>query len=155
MTQAPVTHAPSDSPNVLILPPLLYGVALAAGFLLQWTAPRPILASNARYWAGGVLLASGVLIAIWGRRVMDRAGTNVNPALPATALVVSGPFRFSRNPLYVALTLVYVGLALIVPVLLVLHYGAVRRERSEEHTSELQSLAYLVCRLLLEKKKLT
>src|SRR2546426_9596189 len=104
MTQAPVTHAPSDSPNVLILPPLLYGVALAAGFLLQWTAPRPILASNARYWAGGVLLASGVLIAIWGRRVMDRAGTNVNPALPATALV------------------------LIVPVLLVLHHGGVRRE---------------------------
>src|SRR2546425_3374574 len=107
MTQAPVTHAPSDSPHVLVLPPLLYGVALAAGLLLQWTAPRPIVASNARSWAGGVLLACGVWLAIWGRRVMDRAGTNVNPALPATA-------------------------------------------RSEEHTSELQSLAYLVCRLLLE-----
>jgi len=138
MTQAPVTHAPSDSPHVLVLPPLLYGVALAAGLLLQWTAPRPIVASNARSWAGGVLLACGVWLAIWGRRVMDRAGTNVNPALPATALVVTGPFRFSRNPLYVALTLVYVGLALltnalwllllIVPVLLVLHLGVVRRE---------------------------
>jgi protein-S-isoprenylcysteine O-methyltransferase Ste14 len=58
--------------------------------------------------------------------------------LPTTALVAAGPFRFSRNPLYVALTLVYVALALltnalwvlvlIVPVLFVTHYGVVRRE---------------------------
>jgi protein-S-isoprenylcysteine O-methyltransferase Ste14 len=123
---------------VLVLPPLLYGVALVAGFLLQWIAARPILSSNARSWAGGVVLASGVLLAIWGRRVMERAGTNVNPTLPTTALVATGPFRFSRNPLYVALTLIYVGLALltnalwvlvlIVPVLLLMHYGVVRRE---------------------------
>ncbi len=138
MIEAPSAHSPSDSPGVLVLPPLLYGLALAAGFLLQWIAGRPILSSNARYWAGGVVLASGVLLAIWGRRVMERAGTNVNPTLPATALVATGPFRLSRNPLYVALTLIYVGLALltnalwvlvlIVPVLLVLHYGVVRRE---------------------------
>jgi len=128
----------SDTPNVLILPPLLYGVALAAGFLLQWIAPQPILSSNARLWAGGVLLALGVVLAIWGRRVMERAGTNVNPRLPASAVVSTGPFRLSRNPLYVALTLVYVGLALlanalwvlvlIVPVLIVMHYGVIRRE---------------------------
>ena len=120
------------------MPPLLYGVALAAGFLLQWIAGRPILPSSVRYWVGGVVLASGVVLALWGRRVMERAGTNVNPTLPTTALVATGPFRFSRNPLYVALTLIYVGLALlanalwvlvlIVPVLLVMHYGVVRRE---------------------------
>jgi protein-S-isoprenylcysteine O-methyltransferase Ste14 len=138
MTEPSATHPPSDVPNVLIFPPLLYGLALATGFLLQWIAPRPILPSNARYWFGGVLLASGVFLAIWGRRVMERAGTNVNPTLPSTALVETGPFRFSRNPLYLALTLMYVGLALlanalwvlvwIVPVLVLLHYGVVRRE---------------------------
>ena len=138
MTEPPSTHSSSDTPSVLILPPLLYGVALAAGFLLQWIAPHPILSSNARFWVGGVLLASGVVLAIWGRRVMERAGTNVNPTLPTTALVATGPFRFSRNPLYVALTLVYVGLALlanalwvlvlVVLVLGVMHYGVVRPE---------------------------
>jgi protein-S-isoprenylcysteine O-methyltransferase Ste14 len=120
------------------LPPLLYGVALAIGFLLQWIAPRPIMPSNGHYWLGGILLASGVFLATWGRRVMDRAGTNVNPTLPSTALVATGPFGFSRNPLYVALTLMYVGLSLlanglwvlvlIVPVMVLMHFGVVRRE---------------------------
>jgi protein-S-isoprenylcysteine O-methyltransferase Ste14 len=138
MTEPRSTHSSSDVPNVLILPPLLYSLALAVGFLVQWLAPRPIVSSNARYWIGGVLLASGVFLAIWGSRVMERAGTNVNPTLPSTALVATGPFLFSRNPLYVALTLIYVGLALlanalwvlvlIVPVLLIMHYGVVRRE---------------------------
>jgi protein-S-isoprenylcysteine O-methyltransferase Ste14 len=138
MTDSRSSNASSDVPNVLVLPPLLYGVALAIGFLVQWIAPRQIVPSNARYWLGGVLLAAGVFLALWGRRVMERAGTNVNPTLPSTALVATGPFRFSRNPLYVALTLMYVGLALlanalwvlllIVPVLVLMHYGVVRRE---------------------------
>jgi len=127
-----------DSPHVLVLPPLLYVAALAAGLLLNWAAPQPILAGDLRYWAGGALAALGVTIAAWARSLMERAGTNVNPMLPTTALVTTGPFRFSRNPLYIALTLLYVGLALltnalwvlllIVPVALVMHVGVVRRE---------------------------
>ena len=69
---------------------------------------------------------------------MQAAGTNVNPALPTTAIVASGPFRFSRNPLYLALTLLYLGLTLafntwwgivvLVPVLIIMHRGVVLRE---------------------------
>lgn len=138
MTKPLSAQTPPDIPNVLIFPPLLYAVALAVGFLLHWIAPRPIVQTNAGYWLGGVLLASGVLLAIRGRRVMEQAGTNVNPTLPSTSLVTAGPFRLSRNPLYVALTLIYIGLALlanalwvlvwIVPVLVLMHYGVVRRE---------------------------
>ncbi|HXL33286.1 MAG TPA: PEMT/PEM2 methyltransferase family protein [Gemmatimonadales bacterium] len=138
MTANSAGRDPSDSPRVVILPPLLYVAALAAGLLLSWAIPQPILSSATRYWIGGVLAGLGVLLAAWGRSVMERAGTNVNPMLPTTALVTTGPFRRSRNPLYVALTLMYVGLALLtnslwvlallVPVLLILHYGVVRRE---------------------------
>lgn len=127
-----------DSPHVLVLPPLLYVAALAAGLLLNWAVPQPILDGDARYWAGGVLAALGVLIAAWARSLMERAGTNVNPMLPTTAIVTGGPFRFSRNPLYIALNLMYVGLALLsnafwvlgllVPVLLIMHFGVIRRE---------------------------
>lgn len=69
---------------------------------------------------------------------MRRAGTNISPSRPATALVVGGPFRFSRNPLYVALTSLFLGLTLIfntawglllsIPVLIVMHYGVILRE---------------------------
>jgi protein-S-isoprenylcysteine O-methyltransferase Ste14 len=132
-----VTSA-SDHPNVVVLPPLLYGAGLAVGLLLHWLAPRPVLADDLRYWVGGGVLALGLMLAVWGRRVMERVGTNVNPTQPTTALVSDGPFRFSRNPLYVALTLMYIGLGLLTnglwvllllaPVLLVLHYGVVLRE---------------------------
>lgn len=71
---------------------------------------------------------------------MVRAGTNVNPAKPATALVTTGPFRLSRNPLYVSLTLLYVGIALlfnaVMPwlllpgVLWVVQYGVIKREEA-------------------------
>ena len=127
-----------DSPHVIVLPPLLYVAALAAGLLLNWAVPEPILSAGERYWIGGALAAIGVLIAASARSLMQRAGTNVNPMLPTTAIVTTGPFRFSRNPLYIALNLMYVGLALltnagwvlalIVPVLLVMHYGVIRRE---------------------------
>ena len=43
---------------------------------------------------------------------MHAAGTNISPLRPATAVVTTGPFRFSRNPLYLALTLLYLGLTL-------------------------------------------
>ena len=69
---------------------------------------------------------------------MRAAGTNVRPSLPATAIVTTGPFRFSRNPLYCSLTLLYLGLTAIfntwwglivlVPLLLVMHFGVVLRE---------------------------
>jgi len=127
-----------DSPHVIVLPPLLYVAALAAGLLLNWGVPQPILPGDVRYWVGGALATIGVLIAAWARSLLERAGTNVNSMLPTTAIVTTGPFRFSRNPLYIALNLMYVGLALltnagwvlalIVPVLLVMHYGVIRRE---------------------------
>jgi len=69
---------------------------------------------------------------------MESAGTPADPRRPATALVTSGPFRLSRNPMYVARTMLYVGLALLanalwallmlVPLLVVVQYGVVARE---------------------------
>ncbi len=127
-----------DSPNVIVLPPVLYVAGLAVGFLLHWLAPHRIFSNDAGHWIGGAFLATGIALAIRGRREMEKAGTNVRPTQPTTALVATGPFRFSRNPLYVALTSFYFGvamlanalwvLALLAPILIVMHYGVVRRE---------------------------
>ena len=57
----------------------------------------------------GPMLA-GILLAIWGERRFKRAGTAVRPFAPSTALVEDGPFRFTRNPMYLGLLLVLAGL---------------------------------------------
>ena len=136
MTQAESTR--SDNPGVIILPPLLYLITFILGLLLHRIAPRPISTWDGRWWLGGLLLAAGLALSIWGNRVMERAGTNVNPHKPSTALVATGPFRFSRNPLYVAFNLALGGLALLVnsmwllvlllPAMVTMHFGVIRRE---------------------------
>ncbi|PYT11010.1 MAG: isoprenylcysteine carboxylmethyltransferase family protein [Acidobacteria bacterium] len=138
MSISPDPSPQADSPGVIVFPPLLYLVALAAGGLAHWLSPRPIVAPLAGHWVGGVLLALGVALGWWARRTMKAAGTNIDPRRPSTALVRTGPFRFGRNPLYVAVTAIYLGLAFLingvcvlltlVPVLVVMHYGVVRRE---------------------------
>ena len=69
---------------------------------------------------------------------MHRAGTNVLPSRPALAIVTHGPFRFSRNPIYVANVFVYIGLSflfnavwpllLLLPMLWVIYWGIIQRE---------------------------
>ncbi len=69
---------------------------------------------------------------------MERAGTNIKPSLPTTAIVAAGPYRYTRNPMYLSLCLLYLALSLlingalpvlfIVPLALTLHFGVIKRE---------------------------
>jgi protein-S-isoprenylcysteine O-methyltransferase Ste14 len=111
MTENSITTS-LDNPGVAVRPPLLYGAAFIAVLVFRWFWPMPIFGHAV---ALSLVLASvllGVGIAAWGRRTLQAAGTNVNLVLPTTTIVTSGPFRFTRNPLYVGLTLVYCGLTL-------------------------------------------
>jgi protein-S-isoprenylcysteine O-methyltransferase Ste14 len=126
-----------DKPGVIAPPPLIYlGAFLFALALDQlWTLP---MFSASALWPGVAFIALGVGVAVWGARTLHVAGTNVSPYHPSTAVVDSGPFRFSRNPLYVGMTLSYTGLTLaintwwgiivLIPALLVMHFGVIRRE---------------------------
>jgi len=128
----------ADNPGVVMRPPLLYGVALVVVFVLRWLWPMPIVGPVVALGVGLALVVLSVGIAIWGRRTMQAAGTNVDPHRPATVLVKNGPFRFSRNPLYMALVLLFLGLSLVVdtwwgivllfPVLIIMHWGVILRE---------------------------
>ena len=79
---------------------------------LRWLWPVPIIGHALMLWPGVVLGTLAIILGVWGRRTMLTAGTNVDPTRPTTAIVTSGPFRLSRNPIYVALTLLYLGLTL-------------------------------------------
>jgi protein-S-isoprenylcysteine O-methyltransferase Ste14 len=126
-----------DNAGVIVRPPLIYAAALAAMLVLRWLWPLPIL-GGAAFWPGVALVALGVGILIWGRRTLVAGGTNVDPSLPSTAVITSGPYRFSRNPLYGGLAVVYLGLTLafdawwgivlLALVLIVMHLGVIQRE---------------------------
>jgi protein-S-isoprenylcysteine O-methyltransferase Ste14 len=127
-----------DTSGVIARPPLIYLAALVIGLGLGYLAPTPFLPRSLAYWLGAVLIVIAVGIGLWGGRVMGRAGTSIKTSVPTTALVTTGPFRFSRNPLYVSLTLFYLGiaiaaqslwaLALLFLVLAVMQRGVIDRE---------------------------
>jgi len=94
---------------VRIFPPAIHLVAIAIGFLLQWAVPIRI--SGMRI-PGFLLLAIALGLIVWTAILMSRAGTTPNPTRPTTALLIGGPFRFTRNPMYLAWELIVVGVGL-------------------------------------------
>lgn len=101
-----------DKPGVIAPPPVLYGGALLVGAGLDWLIPLPVLAPDAGQGPGAALIVAGLALALWCVLLFHRAGTAVEPYKPSTAIVSSGPYRFSRNPIYVALTAVSIGIGL-------------------------------------------
>src|SRR5439155_20685033 len=98
----------------------------------------PILSYSACLVCGIALIILAPTLALSALVTMKAAGTNVGPAKPALTIVRGGPFRFTRNPMYLALCLLQVALGLflndwitllfVVPLALILHYGVVLRE---------------------------
>jgi protein-S-isoprenylcysteine O-methyltransferase Ste14 len=127
-----------DNPGVIARPPLIYVAALALGLLLHTAFPVRFLPTTIARVLGAVLIAGAVAIAVSAFRTMARAGTSFRTERPTTAIVTGGPFRYTRNPIYVALTLLYLGIAsvanalwvllLVIPVLLLMQRGVVTRE---------------------------
>jgi hypothetical protein len=101
-----------DVPGVIALPPLIFLGFLAAAAVLEAIMPLPVAVAHslARYVAGAVLAVGGLVMIATGTRRFAAAGTNVPPTLPTTALVVDGIYRRTRNPLYLGLSLIYLGL---------------------------------------------
>jgi protein-S-isoprenylcysteine O-methyltransferase Ste14 len=127
-----------DTAGVVTYPPLIYVAGLAAGRLLQALAPLKFLP---RAWTkplSGLLTGVALLLAGWAGLSLLRANTAIDPHRPTTAIVTTGPYKYTRNPIYLSFTLGYTGLAaranslwtmLLLPVvLLVLRRGVIERE---------------------------
>ena len=102
-------NAPPDTAQVIVLPPLVYSAAFVVGLLLHLAFPFHILPTTLARGIGAVCVLVSLLLALTTFRVLSRAHTPVDPMKPTTALVTEGPFRYSRNLIYFALTLLYPG----------------------------------------------
>jgi protein-S-isoprenylcysteine O-methyltransferase Ste14 len=129
-----------DKPGVIAPPPLLFAGAIAIGLALHyWVIPISFgLDAGVRYGIGGVLIAAALNLGLSAIRLFGKAGTHAEPWKPTTALVTSGIYNHTRNPMYVGMAMIHVGLSLIfdsvtvllllVPFLVVIRYGVIGRE---------------------------
>jgi len=93
-------------------PPAIYGLSALVAWGLGRVAPLPMALPEGLRWAGWGIVALAVLIAGWAELSFLRAGTATLPTSPTSAIVESGVYRFTRNPMYLAMTLALVGLGL-------------------------------------------
>ena len=132
-------NAAPDSSNAIIRPPIAWALSFVVGFGLDWLYPAPFVPPAVPHrWLGGAVFAAAFALAIWAIATIRGAGTRVETYKPTTAIVTTGPYRFTRNPIYVGMLFGLIGLAIgfdslwilamLVPFFLVIRYGVVARE---------------------------
>jgi protein-S-isoprenylcysteine O-methyltransferase Ste14 len=133
-----VNHDERDNAGVVAPPPLIYLGPLVLGLLLNRKFPVPFLPRKMARTLGWALLGGGVLLLGWFEWAIRHAGTPANPYKPVSHVVTEGPFRYTRNPGYLSMAMIYTGVAglanalwaiLLLPVALsVIRRGVIERE---------------------------
>src|SRR5579863_692384 len=104
---------PNDTAGVIAPPPLIFLSALGAGFLLSSQVGGGSLPAKVRLPVGAAALVEGTSLMRSFVQQFARAGTPLDPYKPSQVIVTDGPYRFSRNPAYLGMTLTYVGISLL------------------------------------------
>ena len=131
----------ADTAQVIIRPPLAWGLAVIAGLTLNWLVPLPFLPADLPAgWLGAMVFVLAVALFAWAIVTITRAGSKVPTNRPTTTIVEAGPYRFTRNPVYLGMFLGLIGLAIafdnlwllimLVPFALVIRYAVVAREEA-------------------------
>ena len=128
-------------PGVHFPPPLLYVIALGVGLLCHKWLPLYLTPPRLRVvgvLVGWLLIASWAALSAWAMVTFSRERTPIFPNRPARTLVTWGPYRLSRNPMYLALSALYLGVSILAntiwPVLFLpavwplLYFLVIRRE---------------------------
>ena len=142
-----------DNPGIRVPPPLIYLLPLLVGLLLDRRSHVPFLPRRAARSLGWSLLGGGILLSRWFLQTMREADAPVRTDKPVPRLSTEGPFRYTRNPGYLAMAMIYAGIAvlrnalwaiLFLPLVLIVTQREVigREERYLERTFGEEYLAY-------------
>ena len=128
----------SDNAGVVAPAPVIYGAAIAVGLAAEFALPIALMPRPVGFWLGAITIAISIPIVVSAFRALARSRTAFDARKPTTSIVTDGIFRYSRNPTYLSLTLLHVGIALvlgslwvllmIIPAVAVVHWGIVLRE---------------------------
>ena len=94
-------------------PPLLFAAALGAGFLIDGTPLGTRTAGHPSQWIGGAVALAGAVLVVATLGLFRRFRTRPEPWQPADALIATGLYRFSRNPMYLGMALLSAGIAIL------------------------------------------
>jgi protein-S-isoprenylcysteine O-methyltransferase Ste14 len=98
-----------DHVQVILPPPVIFLGYLVSAVVLQWVVPLPTPWTLPLRILGGVLVMAGLVLCGSAFSEMMKAHTTPDPHQPSTALVTTGPYRFTRNPIYLGFLLIYLG----------------------------------------------
>ncbi len=123
-----------DTVQIVVRPPLAWLLAVVVGLALNWLVPLPFVPVTVR-WLGAIVFALALALFAWAIASIIRAGSHVRTSRPTTTIVDNGPYRLTRNPIYLAMVLGPIGLAIglnslwllltLVPFFLVIHNGVI------------------------------
>ncbi len=140
-----------DRAGVIAPPPVIYFVVFGLGYALNYLQPLVLPPHSAWTVVGWGLIGLSIMVAASCLLSMKRVGTNVDVYKPSTAIVTDGAYGFSRNPIYLSLTTLYIGVAflismiwplLVLPIaLLIMQSGVIKRE--ERYLAEKFGAEYL------------
>jgi protein-S-isoprenylcysteine O-methyltransferase Ste14 len=108
---------PRDAAAVRVFPPGVPLLTVLLGSVLNRLWPFKLefkLSALARYWIGGTIITAAILgLGLYAVILLRRTGQSENPWKPTTEIVNRGPFRFTRNPMYLQMVLACIGFAII------------------------------------------
>lgn len=109
---------PQDAPSVIMLPPTMLLLHVMAGITLNWFFGASM--GHGWGWLGLIMLGGALGLIWWSKKLFTEAGTNVAPNQPTLVIVKTGPYQYSRNPIYLSFLLGFAGLAFLAdaPVML-------------------------------------
>ena len=111
-----MTDTQLSNPGVRFPPPILFVLGIGVAWLVGRVVPLPLVPDIFRpvsLVAGYVAMVLASATITWAMLTFRRADTGIYPNQPATCIVARGPYRFSRNPMYVGLTVLNLGIALV------------------------------------------
>jgi len=127
-----------DTPGLTARPPLIYLGSVLVGSALQWLHPVALVPAAWEAPLGAPLVVAAIGVFLLAVRTFQRAGTPIQRVRPTTRIVQTGPYRFSRNPIYLAFTSLHLGvavwvnsawlLATLLVTLVLMSYGVIVRE---------------------------
>ena len=105
---------PSGGPDVIALPPLILGAAIALGLILNYFWPAKVLTHSLAVPLGILIVFVAIAIGLLAVREMVTASTPLDVRKRSTRIVTSGVFQQSRNPIYLGMVLLCTGVAFLV-----------------------------------------